>query len=243
MWESPTHWPPGSGRPLRRSSPPTHRSAGSSDEDLRSASAIVTAAEPIWATFPARASKSGHECCRTRSAPVYIGATLDGPNTPGPNVRRGSEPRRALVAESGRELSTRHGRPHLVRSRRVADRDLGARTRPKAAAWRRACRAEQGPCPAERDACRRTKAGRHGGAGTSKPSSPARHAAETCAGLVSSGPSEISCAGGIALAARGCFAKSSSVRSGRRWKTVTRCSPLLILYRTEGSHEALSLAA
>jgi hypothetical protein len=59
MWESPTHWPPGSGRPLRRSSPPTHRSAGSSDEDLRSASAIVTAAEPIWATFPARASKSG----------------------------------------------------------------------------------------------------------------------------------------------------------------------------------------
>jgi hypothetical protein len=56
MWESPTHWPPGSGRPLRRSSPPTHRSAGSSDEDLRSASAIVTAAEPIWATFPARAS-------------------------------------------------------------------------------------------------------------------------------------------------------------------------------------------
>ena len=85
--------------------------------------------------------------------------------------------------------------PHLVRSRRVADRDLGARTRPKATAWRRACRAEQGPCPAERDACRRTKAGRHGGAGTSKPSSPARHAAETCAGLVSPGPSEISCAG------------------------------------------------
>jgi hypothetical protein len=134
-------------------------------------------------------------------------------------------------------------RSKLVRSRRVADRGLGARTRPKAAAWRRACRAEQGPGPAERDACRRTKAGRHGGAGTSKPSSPARHAAETCAGLVSSGPSEISCAGGIALAARGCFAKSSSVRSGRRWKTVTRCSPLLILYRTEGSHEALSLAA
>jgi hypothetical protein len=32
-------------------------------------------------------------------------------------------------------------------------------------------------------------------------------------------------------------------RSGRRWKTVTRCSPLLILYRTEGSHEALRLAA
>jgi hypothetical protein len=50
-------------------------------------------------------------------------------------------------------------------------------------------------CPAERDACRRTKAGRHGGARTSKPSSPARHAAETCAGLLSSGPSEISCAG------------------------------------------------
>jgi hypothetical protein len=64
----------------------------------------------------------------------------------------------------------------------------------KRAAWRRACRAEQGLCPAERDACRRTKAGRLGGAGTSKPSSPARHAAETCAGLVSSGPSEISCA-------------------------------------------------
>jgi hypothetical protein len=61
MWESPTHWPPGSGRPLRRSSPPTHRSAGSSDEDLRSASAIVTAAEPIWATFPARATKVGVE--------------------------------------------------------------------------------------------------------------------------------------------------------------------------------------
>jgi hypothetical protein len=61
MWASPTHWPPGSGRPLRRSSPPTHRSAGSSDEDLRSASAIVTAAEPIWATFPARASKVGVE--------------------------------------------------------------------------------------------------------------------------------------------------------------------------------------
>jgi hypothetical protein len=59
MWESPTHWPPGSGRPLRRSPPPTHRSAGSSDEDLRSASAIVTAAEPIWATFPARASNRG----------------------------------------------------------------------------------------------------------------------------------------------------------------------------------------
>jgi hypothetical protein len=131
----------------------------------------------------------------------------------------------------------------IVRSRRLADRDLGARTRPKAAAWRRACRAEQGRCPAERDACRRTKAGRHGGAGTSKPSGPARHAGETCVGLVSSGPSEISCAGGIALAARGCFAKSSSVRSGRRWKTVTRCSSLLILYRTEGSHEALSLAA
>ena len=54
----------------------------------------------------------------------------------------------------------------------------------------RACRAEQGRCPAERDACRRTKAGRHGGAGTSKPSSPARRAAETCAGLVSSGPSK-----------------------------------------------------
>src|SRR5215218_6189190 len=56
-----------------------------------------------------------HECCRTRSAPVYIGATLDGPNMPVPNVRRGSEPRRALVAESGRELSTRHGRPHLAK--------------------------------------------------------------------------------------------------------------------------------
>ena len=48
---------------------------------------------------------------------------------------------------------------------------------------------------------------------------------------------------GSRLTARGCFAKSSSVRGGRRWKTVTRCSPLLILYRTEGSHEALSLAA
>ena len=71
--------------------------------------------------------------------------------------------------------------------------------------------------------------------------SPARHAATTCAALMSSGPSEISCAGGIALAACGCLAKSSSVRSGRRWKT--RCSPLLILYRTEGSHEALSLPA
>jgi hypothetical protein len=84
-----------------------------------------------------------------------------------------------------RKQASTHGLPRLarvVRSRRVADRDLGARTRPKAAAWRRACRAEQGPCPAERDACRRTKAGRHGGAGTSKPSSPARHAAETWRG-------------------------------------------------------------
>src|SRR5215218_7386725 len=61
MWESPTHWPPGSDRPLRHSSPPTHRSAGSSDEDLRSASAIVTAAEPIRATFLLAQAKVGVE--------------------------------------------------------------------------------------------------------------------------------------------------------------------------------------
>ena len=65
---------------------------------------------------------------------------------------------------------------------------LGARTRPKAAAWRRECRAEQGPCPAERDACRRTKAGRHGGAGTSKPSSPGRNMRRFSAATTSAHP-------------------------------------------------------
>jgi hypothetical protein len=41
----------------------------------------------------------------------------------------------------------------------------------------------------------------------------------TCAALVSSRPPEISYSGGTRRRRAGCFAKSSSVRGGRRWKT------------------------
>ena len=49
-----------------------------------SASAIVTAAEPIWATFPARASKSG---CRAanRSTDPLSAASANAGGVAGPN--------------------------------------------------------------------------------------------------------------------------------------------------------------
>ena len=124
MWESPTHWPPGSGRPLRRSSPPTHRSAGSSDEDLRSASAIVTAAEPTWATFPARASKSRCRACERSSAPVEVRTDA--------GVRDAAERKCAGLCRNG----ARAGHPiGVMRRRRRRGRLSG---RPIAGRWRRA---------------------------------------------------------------------------------------------------------
>src|SRR4051794_35682162 len=58
----PTRWPPGLGRLLRRSSPPATSIAGSSDGDLTGASAILTAAEPSWATIPALLAQAQSGC-------------------------------------------------------------------------------------------------------------------------------------------------------------------------------------
>ena len=64
-----------------------------------------------------------------------------------PVCRETTPSERNLRASQSREaVRARRSRPGLalfVRSRRVADRELGARTRPKAAAWRRASRAER----------------------------------------------------------------------------------------------------
>src|ERR671937_1063952 len=90
------------------------------------------------------------------------------------------------------------------------------------------------------DACRRTKAGRHGRAGTSKPSSPARHAAETCAGLVSFEP-----VGDLLRQRYRVWRRAAASPTGRPaaadgpGTAITGAFPLSILYVTRGSHEAM----